>query len=277
MRNNFTVNKLVQDAVAYIKAKSRISPSVGIISGSGWDFMGLLDGVDEIPYKEIPGFPQVTAEGHKGRAILGVYKGIDLIILQGRVHSYEGYNMEEVTFPVEALSGLGVKSVIITNAAGGIRPYLKPGDFMVITDHINLMGINPLRGLARREGYTRFVDMSQAYDRGLVNRVLESGSGMGIPMHCGVLAAVSGPSYETPAEIQMLRIMGADAVCMSTIPEVIMCRYLGMKVLGISIITNCAAGFSSTPLRHEDVVQTVESRSKEACRLISAIVENMPR
>ncbi len=272
-----SLHKLIQDAVTYIKEKSRISPSIGIISGSGWDLTGLLDNIEEIHYKEIPGFPRATVEGHKGRAISGVYRGIHVIILQGRVHYYEGYSMEEITFPVAVLAELGVKNMIITNAAGGMRPYLKPGDFMVITDHINLMGINPLRGFVSREGYTRFVDMSEAYDKGLISKVLKLGANMGITIHCGVLAAVPGPSYETQAEIQMLRIMGADAVCMSTIPEVVMSRYLGMSVLGISFITNCVAGPSAPSLRHEDVVKTVESCSKDVCRLISAVIENMPR
>ena len=270
-------NRLLQDAVACIKSKSNIYPTIGIISGSGWDLTGLLNRRAEIPYQEIPGFPSATVEGHKGIAILGDYKGKDVVILQGRVHYYEGYEMDEVTFPVEVLSEIGVKNIIITNAAGGIRPYLKPGDFMVITDHINLMGMNPLRGLSYREGYTVFVDMSQAYDRELVNRILELAANNGITIHCGVLAAVAGPSYETPVEIHMLRILGADAVCMSTIPEVIMCRYLGMKVLGISVITNHGAGLSTSPLRHEDVVRTVESRSQDGIRLISGIIENMPR
>ena len=271
------MHKLIHDAVAYIKAKSNIAPSIGIISGSGWDLTGILDSRDRIPYEDIPGFPHSTVEGHKGVAVSGVYKGVEVIILQGRIHYYEGYDMEEVTFPVQVLSKLGVQSLITTNAAGGIRPYLRPGDFMVITDHINLMGINPLRGLSRHDGYTEFVDMSQAYDPGLINKVLELSANLGITIHCGVLAAVAGPSYETPAEIQMLRILGADAVCMSTIPEVIMCKYLGMKVLGISIITNDAAGVSTSPLRHEDVVKTVESRNKDACRLLSAVIETMPR
>ncbi|MBI5096871.1 MAG: purine-nucleoside phosphorylase [Nitrospirae bacterium] len=271
------MNKAVQEAVTCIRGKRDASPAVGIITGSGWDLTEILDGIEEIPYHDIPGFPWSTVEGHKGRVLLGSYKGKEVLYLQGRVHYYEGYTLEEVSFPIEVLSGPGVKNIIMTNAAGGIRPYLKPGDFMVITDHINLMGINPLRGLARREGHAKFVDMSQAYDKGLVNKVLELGASMGITIHCGVLAAMSGPSYETPAEIQMLRILGADAVCMSTVPEVITCRHLGMRVLGLSMITNYAAGLTPSPLRHPDVVKAVELRRKDACRLVSAVIENMPR
>ena len=271
------MSKAIQEAVACIRAKKDVSPAIGIITGSGWDLTDILDGICEIPYRDIPGFSCSTVEGHKGRVLLGSYKGKEVLCLQGRVHYYEGYSLEEVSFPIEVLSGLGVKNIIMTNAAGGIRPYLKPGDFMVITDHINLMGINPLRGLARREGRTRFVDMSEAYDKGLVSKVLELGATMGIAIHCGVLAATSGPSYETPAEIQMLRILGADAVCMSTVPEVITSRYLGMRVLGLSMITNCAAGLTPSPMRHTDVVRAVERRRKDACRLVAAVIENMPR
>lgn len=269
------MHKSVQDAVSYIKTKSKISPSIGIISGSGWNLTDMFYSRVEIPYEDIPGFPSPTAEGHKGIAMLGIHKGADVIILHGRVHYYEGYNVEEITFPVRVLSKLGVKYIIITNASGGINPNFKPGDFMVIIDHINLMGVNPLRCLPIREGHARFIDMSHAYDRGLTNKVMELGTGMGIPVHPGVLAAVPGPSYETPAEIEMLWTLGADAVCMSTIPEVIMCRYLGMKVLGISIISNYAAGLGTTPLRHEDVVNMVESRNRDACRLLSAVIENI--
>lgn len=269
------MSKAIQEAVACIRVKKDVSPAIGMVTGSGWDLTDILEIIGEIPYCDIPGFSRSTVEGHKGRVLLGSYKGKEVLYLQGRVHYYEGYTLEEVSFPIEVLSGLGVKNIIITNAAGGIRSYLKPGDFMVITDHINLMGINPLRGLTRREGCTKFVDMSEAYDKGLVSKVLELGTNMGIAIHCGVLAATSGPSYETPAEIQMLRIMGADAVCMSTVPEVITSRYLGMRVLGLSMITNCAAGFTPSPMRHPDVVKAVELRRKDACRLVSAVIENM--
>lgn len=281
------MNKSAQDAVAYLKEKANIPSSIGIISGSGWNLAPILDKKYEIPYKEVPGFPIPTVEGHTGIAMSGIHKGADVIILHGRVHYYEGYNVEEITFPVRVLSELGVKCIIITSAAGGINPNFKPGDFMVIADHINLMGINPLRGISRR-GLVKgdgsilektepspFIDMSQAYDRELINKVIELGTGMGIPVHSGVLAAVPGPSYETPAEIEMLWTLGADAVCMSIIPEVIMCRYLGMKVLGISNISNYAAGLGTTPLRHEGVVNMVESCNRDACRLLSAVIENI--
>jgi purine-nucleoside phosphorylase len=165
--------------------------------------------------------------------------------------------------------------VVITNAAGGIRPDFKPGDFMLVTDHINMMGVNPLRG----KGNTldkRFVDMTEAYDRQLAGIARDSANNLGIMLHTGILAALAGPSYETPAEIRMLSALGADAVCMSTVPEVIMSRYLGMEVLAISMITNHAAGISTSALRHEDVVNMAEKRSKDASRLIAAVIDNMP-
>ena len=268
--------KIIDEAVNCIKSQVRkLSASTGIITGSGWDLSTLPENVTEIHYQDIPGFPTPTVGGHKGRLIHGYHNGIEIILLQGRVHYYEGYSMDDVTFPVKVLQALGVKQVVITNAAGGIRPDFKPGDFMLVTDHINMMGVNPLRG----KGNTldkRFVDMTEAYDRQLAGIARDSANKLGIMLHTGILAALAGPSYETPAEIRMLSALGADAVCMSTVPEVIMSRYLGMKVLAVSMITNHAAGISTSSLLHGDVVNMAESRSKDACRLISAIINNMP-
>ena len=269
--------KIIEDAVNCIKSQVRkLSASTGIITGSGWDLSTLPENVTEIHYQDIPGFPTPTVGGHKGSLIHGYHNETEIILLQGRVHYYEGYSMDEVTFPVKVLQALGVKQVVITNAAGGIRSDFKPGDFMLVTDHINMMGVNPLRG----KGNTldkRFVDMTEAYDRQLAGIALNAGEKVSIMLHRGILAAVTGPSYETPAEIRMLKTLGADAVCMSTIPEVIVCRYLGMKVLAVSMITNHAAGIGTSAMRHEDVVHMAESRSKDASRLISAVIDNMPR
>src|SRR3989304_1365600 len=268
--------KSVEDAVNCINAKiPHYSGSLGIITGSGWDLRDLPDNVTEIEYKDIPGFPVPSVGGHRGRLIHGSHNGTEVILLQGRVHYYEGYSMEDVTFSVRVLSALGVKQITITNAAGGIRPDIKPGDFMLVTDHINLMGVNPLRYSERIKEC--FVDMTDAYDKQLASMALSSAEKHGIMLHTGILAAVSGPSYETPAEIRMLSTLGADAVCMSTVPEVIMSRYLGMRVLAVSMITNHAAGISTSALRHEDVVSMAKSRSKDATGLISAVIDNMPR
>ncbi len=294
--------KSIEDAVICIKSRVP-DPAVttGIITGSGWDLRDLLDSVAEIKYEDIAGFPIPAVGGHSGKLIYGFCDGTGVILLQGRVHYYEGYSMEEVTFPVRVLSALGIKQVVLTNAAGGIRPDINPGDFMVVTDHINLMGVNPLRGMLSTlpfEGRGRsvlrevegvgmgfsherikecFIDMTGAYDKQLAVAAGNSANKHNIMLHTGILAAVSGPSYETPAEIRMLRMLGADAVCMSTVPEVIMSRYLGMKVLAVSMITNHAAGMSRSALRHEDVVSMAESRSKDASRLISAVIDQMPR
>lgn len=283
----------VDDAVKFIKSRLlKTSVSTGIITGSGWDACLLLDGVSEIKYQDIPDFPISTVSGHKGRLLHGSKNGKEIILLQGRVHYYEGYGMDEVTFPVRVLSSLGVRQVIMTNSSGGIRPGFNPGDFMLVTDHINMMGSNPLRATSpfedRTEGSimrqtnphaavrTRFTDMTEAYDRQLADLVLSAAGNIGITLHTGTLAAVTGPSYETPAEIRMLRTLGADAVCMSTVPEVIMSRYLGIKVLVISMIANDAAGISASPLRHEDVVNMAVMRSKDASRLLSAVIDNLP-
>ena len=268
-----TKNNSVQDAVKYITSIKAISPLVGIISGSGWDVSGISDIKDEIPYKYIPGFPRPAIAGHKGKLVSGRYKEFDVVVLQGRAHYYEGYGIEEVTFPVEVLSGLGVKYLIVTNSAGGINQNFKSGDIMVITDHINLMGVNPLRTISASEGRTRFVDMSDTYNQELINIALGSGGNTDIEIHCGTLAAMQGPSYETPAEVRMLRTLGADAVCMSTVPEVIMARYLGVKVLGLSIITNPAAGMGTANLTHEEVLKTAALHSKDACGIIKTVME----
>ena len=287
--------KSVDDAVNYIKAQiPHHTGSVGIITGSGWNMKNLLDNVTEIEYKNIPGFPIPSVGGHRGKLIHGFRDGIGVIVLQGRVHYYEGYSMEEVTFPVRVLAALGIRQVVITNAAGGIRPDFTPGDFMVVTDHINLMGVNPLRATVNTlpfkgrvgvgMGFSsesiskeNFVDMPEAYDKEFISMLVNSGKQLGIMLHTGILAAVSGPSYETPAEIRMLRALGADAVCMSTVPEVIMSRYLGIKVLAVSMITNHAAGISTSVLRHEDVISMAESRSKDASLILSAVINKMPR
>lgn len=268
--------KLVQDAANYIKSKLK-NPAVstGIITGSGWDLENLLDEATEIDYKDITGFPIPAVGGHKGKLIHGYHDGKEVILLQGRVHYYEGYSMEEVTFNVRVLSALGIRQVIITNAAGGIRSDIMPGDFMLVTDHINLMGVNPLRGEGRSKA--NFVDMTEAYDREFISMLLPSGNQPGVMLHSGILAAVCGPSYETPAEIRMLRAIGADAVCMSTVPEVIMSRNLGMKVLAISLITNHAAGIGTSALKHQDVVSMAESRSKDASLILSTVIKKMPR
>ncbi len=227
-----------------------------------------------ITYSKIPGFPVPLVSGHKGRLISGKIGRVGVLVFQGRLHYYEGCTPLDVTFPVSLLNRLNVKNLVVTNAAGGISKSLKPGDFMLVTDHINLMGINPLIGLIK-EYKIPFVDLSEAYDRIFIKIMEGVGRKRRIKLKKGILAAVSGPSYETPAEIRMLRSLGADAVCMSTVPEVIMARYHGMRVLGISLITNKAAGLSPSRLSHEEVVAIGEKKVDDLYAIIEGFIEGI--
>src|ERR671920_15426 len=213
---------------------------------------------EAIPYAEIPGFARPTVEGHAGRLVVGGVGGSTVAVMQGRFHFYEGYTLEEVTFPVRVLSLLGVKSLILTNAAGGLNNTLKQGSLMLISDHLNLLGANPLRGANDARFGVRFPDMSEVYDRGFQEIAVQEAHAAGTELRRGVYAALAGPSYETPAEIRMLRALGADAVGMSTVPEAIVARHSGAKVLGISCITNMAAGVLDRPIDHAEVMETGE-------------------
>ena len=249
------------------------APEIGLILGSG---LGALAETVENPiiidYRSVPGFPQTTVEGHKGRFVIGNYQGKSIIAMQGRFHYYEGKDMEEVVLPVRALKILGVKILILTNAAGGINTDFRPGDLMLITDHINLSGGNPLRGKNDEDLGPRFPDMSYAYDPDLRDLAMEEAKHLEIPVKTGIYAMMQGPSFETPAEIRMLRVLGADAVGMSTVPEVITAVHAKMKVLGISCITNMAAGILKQPLTHQEVIETANQVKGKFIRLINAVV-----
>jgi purine-nucleoside phosphorylase len=215
------------------------------VLGSGLG--GFADDFDEavaIPYEDIPGFVRSTAQGHAGRLVIGKVESVPVLAMQGRVHYYEGYSLEEVTFPVRTFGLLGIKTLILTNAAGGINVQLTQGALMVITDHLNLMGVNPLRGPNDERFGPRFPDMSTVYSPELQELVVEEAKAINLEVRRGIYGALSGPSYETPAEIHLLRGLGADAVGMSTVPEAIVARHMGLEVLGISCITNMAAGIS---------------------------------
>jgi purine-nucleoside phosphorylase len=209
-----------------------------------------------IPYEDVPGFKRSTAEGHAGRLVVGKVDNVPLLAMQGRVHYYEGYSLEDVTFPIRVFKLLGIKTLILTNAAGGINIELDQGALMVISDHLNLMGVNPLRGSNDDRFGPRFPDMTSVYSPELQQLVIEEAHAIGVEMRRGVYAALSGPSYETPAEIVLLRNFGADAVGMSTVPEAIVARHVDMEVLGISCITNMAAGIGDEPINHEEVMET---------------------
>jgi purine-nucleoside phosphorylase len=246
-----------EHAARIIRTRTTEKPRIALVLGSGLG--GFADDFEEavaIPYEDITGFPRSTAEGHAGRLVIGKIDQVPLVAMQGRVHFYEGYSLEQVTFPIRVFKLLGIKTVILTNAAGGVNVEFTQGALMVISDHLNLMGDNPLRGPNDARFGPRFPDMSAAYAPELQEIVTEEARTLGVEVRRGIYAGLAGPSYETPSEIHMLRNLGADAVGMSTVPEVIVARQMDMEVLGISCITNLAAGITDEPINHEDVMAT---------------------
>ena len=246
-----------EHASRIIRSRISVEPRIAIVLGSGLG--GFADDFDDavaIPYEDIPGFVRSTAQGHAGRLVIGNVDSIPVLAMQGRVHYYEGYSLEEVTFPIRVFNLLGIKTLVLTNAAGGINVQLTQGALMMISDHVNLMGLNPLRGPNDERFGPRFPDMSAVYSPELQELVVEEARAINVEVRRGIYGALSGPSYETPAEIHMLRNLGADAVGMSTVPEAIVARHMGIEVLGISCITNMAAGISDEPINHEEVMAT---------------------
>lgn len=249
---------------------------VGIILGSGLgDYAAALEDAARLPYSEIPGFPVSTVAGHAGMLLCGMLHGKRVMMMQGRFHYYEGYSMKDVTLPVRVMQSVGVKTLIVTNACGGINLSFAPGDLMVISDVFSLTGQNPLIGPNLDAFGPRFPDMSCAFDRELRGLAHAVAKGQGFELREGVYAQMTGPCYETPAEIRMLRTLGADAVGMSTVPEVIVARHGGMRVLGISCITNMAAGILDQPLSHAEVTETANRVKDRFKALIDGVVENM--
>jgi purine-nucleoside phosphorylase len=249
----------IQNAAQFLKGKYENAPKIGLILGSG---LGVLaDEIEQpvkIAYNEIPDFPVSTVEGHAGQLVFGTIHGVEVVAMQGRFHFYEGYSFEKVTFPVRVMKELGVETLIVTNAAGGVNESFSPGDLMIITDHINNMGTNPLIGPNDSRLGVRFPDMSEAYTKELRVLAKQISEQLNIPTQEGVYVGNTGPTYETPAEVRMIRTLGGDAVGMSTVPEVIVARHAGMKVMGISCISNMAAGILDQPLNHEEVIETTE-------------------
>jgi purine nucleoside phosphorylase I, inosine and guanosine-specific len=261
--------KAIDDAVRFVRSKTSVQPRVGVILGSGLgDVVDALEVETSIPYSDIPGARASTVAGHQGRMILARVNDTPVVVLQGRVHFYEGYEMSEVMFLSRVIGRLGIKQLIVTNAAGGVNTKFKAGDLMLISDHINLIGINPLRGPNIDELGVRFPDMSEAYPESLRDVAKEVARELGQLLQEGVYLALSGPSYETPAEIRALRTLGADAVGMSTVPEVIAMSQLQIPVLGISCITNMAAGILKQKLTHEEVMDTTARVQKEFTALV---------
>lgn len=266
-------NIILNEITAYLAGKSGIKPEIGIILGSG---LGSLAGEVEnstiIPYSDIPHFPVSTVTGHEGRFVIGQLGGKNVICMQGRFHYYEGYDMKMVTLPIRVMKKLGVSKLIVTNAAGGINEGFKPGDLMIIEDHINLMGHSPLRGKNDDSFGPRFPDMTEAYDSGFREIAASFASKIGLDIKKGVYAGLSGPAFETPAEIRFLKVIGADAVGMSTVPEVLVANHSGMKVLGISCITNMAAGISKNKLDHVEVMETGNAVRAKFADLIKKVI-----
>jgi purine-nucleoside phosphorylase len=265
------VTKLGEAATFVQRASLGPPPRLGLVLGSGLGALGdALSGLERLPYSLIPHHPTSAVPGHAGNLCLGELGGVRVACMQGRVHAYEGHSLSRVVFGVRLLAELGCRAVLLSNAAGGIGEPLSPGSLMLIDDHINLMGDNPLRGENARG--PRFPDMTRAYDAELGRACEEAAASLGVPLRRGVYAALLGPSYETPAEIRMLRTLGADAVGMSTVPEVIALRQLGVRVAAVSCITNRAAGLSTEPLSHADVQATAARVQADFVRLFEAWV-----
>src|SRR5450755_2283570 len=250
----------VVQAAQFILGRTALRPRIALVLGSGLGgFAEELENAVRIPYAEIPSFPRSTAVGHAGTLVIGTVSGIAVVAMQGRVHLYEGYSAQQVAFPIRVFGRMGVRAVVLTNAAGGINPTYGRGALVVIRDHINLQGQNPLAGANDDRFGPRFPDMTDAYNPQFRRFALDEADRLGGDIHEGIYAAMLGPSYETPAEIRYLRTIGADLVGMSTVPEVIVANHMGIKCLGISVVTNLAAGISKEKLSHKEVLETGES------------------
>lgn len=271
-----TAHKKVQDAAKVLQQKINETPAVGLILGSG---LGVLaEEIEQpvtIPYSDIPGFPVSTVAGHKGQFVFGRLEGLPVAAMQGRFHFYEGYPMQDVTFPVRVMKKLGIETLIVTNAAGGVNENYKPGDLMLIHDHINWLYENPLIGPNDDELGVRFPDMSEPYSARLLQIARDIAGEIGLSPREGVYLATSGPSYETPAEIRMMQKLGADAVGMSTVPEVIEARHAGIEVLGISCIANAGSGILDVPLTHNEVIETTEKIREDFLKFVKAILQEL--
>jgi purine-nucleoside phosphorylase len=266
-------------AVSHIRTLTPITPAIGIILGSGLGaFASQVESAVTIPYADIPYFPQSTVVGHSGKLILGNIAGVPVAVMQGRVHAYEGYPISEVVFPARVLGLLGIKTLIVTNAAGGIRSSLRPGELVVISDQINLTGTNAALGpneprfAATPHAGQRFFDMSTVYTPRLQALAVEQADRLGFNLTEGVYLAVLGPSFETPAEIRAFRTLGADLVGMSTVHEVIVARHMGLDVLGLSLVTNMAAGVIDQAIDHEDVLEIGRNAEKQFTSLLTAVI-----
>lgn len=269
------MSKRVNETVSFIKEQITEIPKVGIILGSGLgDLAREIVGTTSLSYDKIPNFPLSTVKGHKGKLIFGTLNGVQVVALQGRFHYYEGYSLEDVVFPVRVLKFLGVENLFVSNAAGGVNPKFEVGDIMFITDHINLMP-NPLVGPNNMEYGPRFVDMSEAYDRRLLSKAKKAARHHNIRVQTGVYAAVTGPTYETPAEYKYIHILGADAVGMSTVPEVIVARHMRMPVFAFSVISDLGVEGKIVEISHDEVVDAAAMVAPKLNQIIKELVKEI--
>jgi len=277
--SEFVTIEQIDEAADYLRSRTPLLPKVGLILGSGLG--NLADSVEKavvIPFKEIPHWPVSTIQGHAGRLLIGTLFGKPAMVMQGRVHYYEGYPMDQVTFPIRVMQRLGISTLILTNAAGAISPDFQPGEVMLLTDHIALIGmagLNPLRGPNLDEFGPRFPDMSQPYDRELIRLAEEAAREQGIPYHKGVYVCLSGPSFESPADLRFLRTIGADAVGMSTVPETIVARHGQTRVLGISGISNKANLDGTVVTTHAEVLAAGEMIVPKLSGIIRGVLEKL--
>lgn len=266
----------IMESVEFVKSKVGITPKVGIILGSGLgDLAEEIEDRVNVKYEDIPNMPRSTVAGHAGQFVFGKLKGKDVVMMQGRIHFYEGHPMEVLALPIHIMKYMGVEQLIVTNAAGGVNTEFTPGDLMIISDHINFAFSNPLIGKNDDKIGPRFPDMSNPYDKDLIELAEKVGESLNIELKKGVYLMMTGPTYETPAEIKMVRILGGDAVGMSTVPDVITAKHCGLKVLGISCITNMAAGILDQPLCHSEVIETSTRVKSTFTALVKEIIELM--
>lgn len=267
------VTAKIMAAAAYIRSRTDLRPTVGLVLGSGLgDYADTLENALSIAYEDIPNFPVPSIPGHRGALVFGRKCGQEVVVMQGRIHYYEGLPQQQITLPIRVLAALGVKTVVLTNACGGVNLSFAPGDLMLISDHINYSGANPLMGPNLDAFGPRFPDMSDLYTASLRRAIREKAEEAGIPLQEGVYAMYSGPNYETPAEIRMFRILGADTVGMSTVPEALVAGHCGMQVVGVSCVTNMAAGVLPVKLSHAEVTETANRVSVKFRRLIDLIL-----
>lgn len=263
----------INQTVAYLKSQTSFNPHVGIVLGTGLGNLANEIKIHKaIPYKDIPNFPVSTVSGHKGQLVFGTLNGVNVVAMQGRFHYYEGYTMLELSFPIRVMKYLGIKTLILSNASGGVNPTFEVGDIMIINDHINLMGINPLLGKNDDDIGPRFPDMSEAYDKELIKKALAVAHKNGINCRQGVYAAVTGPTFETPSEYRYIYRIGADCVGMSTVPEVIVARHMGLPVFAVSIITDLGVEGHVVEVSHEEVIEAANNAEPKMTKIISELV-----